>query len=225
MNILKQTLNAAFSGVNSLCKHITQRAGNNLAGQSGARYVELGLESLQRHKVMNLDTPPGEITRNYEERCDFHGTFPLSVMFEVALNGRYPFEADRAIASLRYFNQAGQLINDLKDFIGGDLYRRDFSDIRRGVPTVPLVYMYQGLPEKQAKELKGFFGKGYVNQEEQIRLASMVADSHVVQRTVRRIKDCYEQSLELLSQVVDDTNMNWFKKWTDYKVNALKLEV
>lgn len=218
---VEKTLEATNASIKSLCKYLVNKTNLDVVPRSCMSYINIGLSSIREHGLMDLETPVGELVRNYERRCDFHGTFPLSVFAQLVLPDQQP-KLNNAIAGLRLFNQGGQLINDLKDFVGGDLYGRSFSDIRRGVPTVPLSYLYHSLNDQDKKTFKSIYDKGVVTVEDRIVLAKLIESSKVEENTLARVKDCYNGVIKYLSQVVTTEHMDWFIDWADYKINHLK---
>ena len=105
------------------------------------------------------------------------------------------------------------------------LLKYGFSDIRNGVPTVPLIYLYRNLNSWQTRAFLNMFGKGYVNTEERQLLNSMVSDSKVIERTMARIGDEYEKGLEFLSVVIDDPSLLWFERWVGYKKSSFLVQL
>lgn len=219
----EQTLQATVLAIKALAGYLVEKTGIPSIPLSYQAYLQVGLRSLGDHGRMDLETPIGEITRNYEERCDFHGTFPLTAMSVLVPRSETHFNL--AIAGLRLFNQAGQLINDLKDFVGGDLYHRSFSDIRKGVPTVPLVIMYHSLDRLDQQHLLSVFGSGHITLDAIDVINRLVIRSDVVGKVLGRITDCYDQSMILLNRVIAPADLSWFEKWIDYKLSHLKGQI
>ncbi|MBI4036640.1 polyprenyl synthetase family protein [Candidatus Daviesbacteria bacterium] len=214
----QQTLAAALNGTKKLLEYLTEKVGNSTVASSCTRYIQIGLRSLREHRLMDLETPVGIITRNYENRCDFHGTFQLSAMWTESQEDQ---KFKLAISGLRLFNQGGQLINDLKDFTDGDLYGRSFSDIRRGVPTIPLSYLYNLLSPTDRSTLLAFFGKGTITPTDSMVINELVTKSNVLRNTLARIADCYRDSIAQLAEVVSPQDLSWFQKWAEYKQKNL----
>lgn len=215
----RQTLAAASNGTKKLLEYLTEKVGNPTVADSCTKYIQIGLRSLRAHRLMDLETPVGIITHNYENRCDFHGTFQLGAMWAESQNEDHKFKL--AISGLRLFNRAGQLINDIKDFTGGDLYGRSFSDIRRGVPTVPLSYLYHLLSPADKSTLSTLFGKGIITPSDSIVISELVTKSNVLRNTLVRIADCYQDSIAQLAEVVSPQDLSWFQGWTEYKQTNL----
>lgn len=211
----QQTLAAISDGTKNVFEYLTDKVGNPTVANSGARYIQIGLRSLKEHELMDLETPIGIITRNYENRCDFHGTFQLGAMWAESQSQDQKYKL--AISGLRSFNQGGQLINDLKDFTGGDLYNRSFSDIRRGVPTVPLIYLYDSLSPAEKSILLSLYGKGTITPTDSAEISQLVLKSPVLEKTLARITHCYQTSIEQLAEVVRPQDLLWFQMWADYK--------
>ncbi|MBU1256259.1 polyprenyl synthetase family protein, partial [Patescibacteria group bacterium] len=151
----QESMASATECLQRLLKYLAVKTCNPQVAYDGVQYVQMGINSLEEHRHMTLGTSVGEIVRNYERRCDFHATFQLLTM--ARLTGKEE-EMQTAAAGLRYINQAGQLINDLKDFVGGDLYARGFSDISRSVPTVPIRYMVDGLQGADKVKFRSLLG-------------------------------------------------------------------
>lgn len=218
------TVNAADSGLNSVVKHLSTTFKDKRVADSCWRYVTLGLNSIEEHKAMDLDTPKGLIVRNYERRCDFHGTFQLAIMLK-ELTGVQESKIQEAMVGLRHLNRAGQLINDLKDIIGGDLYNRSFSDIRNANPTVPIIEMLEALSKNESQALRNMFGRKFVTAEDRVLLGDIITQSQVTKRIMARITDSYTQALEVLGQVVDHDHFKWFQYWVKYKLEVLQSQL
>lgn len=221
----QKTITAGLRCLDFLIKHLVFTTGNPLIGESCLSYVKLGLKSLSRHRHMNLDTPMDIINHNYEQRCDFHGTFQLVSMYGGILGIYQPEEMNRNIAGLRALNKSGQLINDLKDVAAGDLYHRSYSDIRNGVPTIPLILIYRSTERSDANFLRDIFGRGTLDYEQKNRLQQIISESSVVSRTMSRIDDTYQQSLDLLSSQLDSQELGYLESWVQYKSNSVRKQL
>lgn len=217
----KRSAEAVHIGLSKLTEHLAESLGDETVAASCMQYVAMGVRSLTHHKNMSLETPIGEIIRNYEERCDFHGIFQLSYIFERVLKGQQPMKQDRILAGMRYYYRGGQIINDLKDLVEGDLYSRSHSDLRNGIPTIPLADLYRSVSKYDAKNLEKMFGNNTLNFEQKIELGKMVKDSALVPRVFQRIADCYATGIDLLSDALPSDLIIWFQRWAKYKLNFL----
>lgn len=219
---ISETEAAAHYGLKSLLEHLVLTTESPLIARSCMAYVSTGLVSIKEHNQMDLNTPLGEITRNYERRCDFHGTFPLAFMAYQTNDNRSQIIINQAIGGLRLFNQGGQLINDLKDFVNGDLYGRSFSDIRRAVPTIPLKMMYDQLSSQEKSAFMDMFGKETLTAVDRNQLSQIVDSSRIVPRVLARIEDCYTESLALFTNCLDKNRSFWFTQWASYKLDHIR---
>lgn len=214
----ERTEQSAYLGLNALMKYIEAALGDSVARKC-MKYVDMGFRSLEEHKQMGLDTPHGVILRNYERRCDFHGIFQLDSIF--GLKNTDPLKQSKLVSGLRYYYRGGQLINDLKDLLSGDLYGRAYSDIRNGVPTIPLLDMYTNLQPQRRGRLKEIFGKRVVSADEHNEIARMVKESGIIVMTIRIIKDSYSTGLRYLAEILSPNRFEWFQKWATYKTDFL----
>lgn len=217
----QDAMDSATDCLQTLLKYLAVKTNDRKVAYNGSQYVQMGLDSLEEHKKMTLNTPIGEIIKNYERRCDFHATYQLMEMGR--LSGKES-EMQRAAVGLRQINQAGQLINDLKDFIGKDLYLRGFSDIARGVVTVPIEYMIDGLGSVDKSRFGSIFGKP-LDAEGISFLTDAIESSGVVERTLNRVEDYYNEGLTCVKKIVTPDNYSWFDRWCSYKVSSLKESV
>ena len=170
---------------------------------------------------MDLDTPIGILVSNYENRCDFHATYQLQAMFRILLSDKYPVDMRSLIKAFRLINQSGQLINDLKDFVAGDMYGRGYSDIRNSVPTVPLVYLYRVLGARDRAFLKSLYGKSILTSTDMCIVEEMITRSNVVSNTKSRIADNFSEAIDELSPLLDPKLLKWFEDWTSYKESLI----
>ena len=135
---------------------------------------------------------------------------------------KYSFEGNRIITGLRHFYRGGQLINDLKDVVKGDVYNRSYSDLRNGNPTVPLIELYNSLDSEKAGKLERIFGCRNLSNKEILDFGRWVEDSDIVERVARRIKDSYAVGVHLIGSVLPEDATVWFQKWAEYKLEFLK---
>ncbi|RJP46541.1 MAG: hypothetical protein C4584_01525 [Armatimonadetes bacterium] len=219
----ERTIEAAKKGLFASVKRLLSVTGNPLIGKLCLAYVNLGMDSLRWHRQMDLRTSQGIIIRNYEQRCDFHGTFPLIALTEVDCVEREHERVNLSMIGLRNLNRAGQLINDLKDIVNGDLYNRSFSDIRNGVVTIPLVELYYLLSKEDAERLQMMFGKRNLSAQHQQELFAMIEESGIKYRVWKRIEDSYASALSHLSSSLSEARLLWFSQWIEYKrQNAMR---
>ena len=216
----EKTIESAQNGFISIVGYLVKNAGGKEVGNRCLEYVKMGIDSLIEHKQMTLETLPSEILRNYEKRCEFHGVFQVNSLFDSV--GILDFRVrNMTIAGFRLFYRSGQLINDLKDIIQGDLYSRNYSDIRNGVSTIPIFDMYSNIGKKDKVRLKSMFGSKSLSLQDNADIRRMVEESYTMERVLERIQDGYNKGLLCLSQIIRPDLMKWLNGWSNYKISLI----
>lgn len=179
-------------------------------------YVQEGLESIGRHKRMDLATSPDEILCNYAERDGFHTFLPIQTLGNWE-NGGLSECAKSLMLGMSLFNQAGQVANDTSDMRSKNGIAR-FSDMREGRVTIAIATLYSLVSGSDRAQVEQLFGsqREYSLYERSV-LAEMIEKSVFVPQMTRRIVDTYERSRAVLQQHFLPQDFSLVEAWIAYK--------
>lgn len=216
----EKSYKAANFGLQAVLESLSDHFGCETA-QLCKSYVDSGVESLRAHSSLTLDSSIiRNIVANYIKRADFHTTFPVEALFSISGGSG---DKDRAINALRQVNLAGQILNDIKDFLPEYRWvRPGFSDIRNGLVTVPIKFLWDSMEEEERRIFLEIFGKGKMNDWEQDFIQKSLEKSRTFGLLKKIVADIYHSSWVNFQQVVSQESFrNWFKMWVEYKLDQV----
>ena len=174
-------------------------------------FVQRGIDSVVAHKGLGLDADPNVILANYRDRDDFHSAFPI---YALARTNRA--DVDEIVLGLRLFNQAGQLVNDLRDIIPRSGLPR-LSDLREGRVSVALKCLYDQVDSTDQKLICSLFGAGQVGIADCFEIARLAASHRFREQMSRRIVDTYSRSSDILTRFLPPEGAALLYDWQVYK--------
>jgi len=203
-----------YSVIGTLKEHLGERT-----AQLCQLYVNLGVESLAEHKSLTLSSSIDEIVTNYIKRADFHTAFPVEVLYSISAKG----DKEKAISALREVNLAGQILNDIKDFLPEYQWARlGFSDIRNGLVTVPIKSLWNLMEENERKIFLSIFGSGKISSSDKDFIEKSIKKTNILASLKTYIVDLYNSSLRNFQQVVSQESLqHCFKMWVNYKLKQV----
>lgn len=183
-------------------------------------YVEKGVASLGEHRALTLEATDEELIANYIKRADFHTTAPVEILWRFSDKKG---NKETAIAAMREVNLAGQILNDIKDFLPEYSWLREgFSDVRSGLVTLPINRLWSLLNQEKRRGFSSIFGKRELETEEIDFLRACIEETGVMGLLKGEIAGLYTSSLGNYNQVIGpEEARGWFQTWLDYKLEQL----
>lgn len=180
----------------------------------------IGLISLVEHRLLSFDSKMEDIERNYYERACFHANLPFDLLLAGQENKTV---REELIEGVQLINNAGQLLNDLKDLVPNVINgRTQFSDVRNAVITIPLKLMFDKLSKEDQDILKYYMGKSDLSDSEIEVLKSLIKRSEMSEAVFELVVSRYNDALNKLSPFMKDSENSLLKKWIDYKIGHAK---
>jgi hypothetical protein len=208
MQYLFETLNATFAHLDSVDHSVYLLAKD---------YIQEGLDSIGRHKEMNLSTSINAILQNYAERDGFHTLLPIQAL------GNWENEnlsecAETLMLGMSLFNQAGQIANDTSDLRVGKEGIARLNDMRESRVTIAIATLYNEASDNDRVRIEQLFGsQREYSTDERGFLTAIVEQSVFVPQMSRRIVDTYERSRVVLQEHFLPQDFNLVEKWIKYK--------
>lgn len=194
------------------------------AAETTHYYVYKGVDSLDDHQKIGLDSPLNQIIENYIERAHFHTTLPVSLMTLGETRSPSPVTALEAITKV---NLAGQILNDVKDLSPNfGWIRQGLSDVRTGVVTLPLAMLWCELSDDEKRKFRSIFGSDDLDQEKHQYIISLIRKTNTIKRTYEIIEEYYQASANAFREVLSPEDLTYPMNWIEYKreqVNQLLL--
>lgn len=214
----EQTMRLCQEILELVLQHLAAHVSPEIA-KLASDYINKGVQSLQQHKEIDIESGEEMLYQNYIDRNDFNGTFGIHALYLLAENCSEE-ERELAISFIRNLNLASQLLNDLKDT--DDYYQRGYSDIRRGLVTVPIADVFGTLSTEDREYFLRLFGSGRDLTEDEIGLiATIVQQSGAVYSVVEKIRELYAQAEAAALNLFDGENANLVRAWIAYKQEPL----
>lgn len=215
----------AFDCAQATCKHLFSNLCEKVSPMSSlaaSSYVELAMNSLEDHKKLDLDSPLGKFYDNYVLRQDFCCAFPVDAIFEFVGT-----KATRELArnALREVTLAGQILNDLKDFLPRyGWIRANFSDLRNKLVTIPIRILFENLNCEDKERLRKLYNQSsLIEENDQLFIFESFRKNDSLHLIVEMTQNLYGQSLDKFSTfVTDQYQFNPIQEWVNYKLSQCK---
>lgn len=212
------TTEAAQFGIDVLRSILSSNLGEE-SGRLMKDYILSGVESLEKHKNLNLESPREEILQNYVERARFHTTFPIDILSKFS-NFHYRETATQALINI---NLAGQILNDLKDMSTNyEWLRQGFSDIRAGVVTFPLATLWGKLPSSEQENIGRLFGSQILSVRDIRSLRNSLVSTGALEEIKSITFAYYQTSLQNFNKILKPELQKWPEAWVESKIKQLK---
>lgn len=161
--------------------------------------IKLAIDSIAAHKSLVLGkTSIDDVLANYVDRMAFHTTFPL----EVFRHSRLASDSwiDLALLGMMRMDCAGQIANDVKDFLSGS---DGFSDVAGGVVSVPIVYMYDAMDDEDRLRFVEMYGHGRANCDPEFLIGKLISTKAAL-KSLSMSREYYESSLACFGKVFEE---------------------
>ncbi len=210
---------SAHKGFEAVLKTITVNLGKE-AAETTHHYVYRGVNSLDDHQKIGLDSTADSIMANYIERAHFHTTLPISLMSTTDTN---PLTSKSALEAIIKVNLAGQILNDIKDLSPEFTWiRQGLSDICSGVVTLPLALLWRELTDKERQEFISLFGSGDLDQTQRAYINNLILKTKTIQRTCSIVEQYYQASLDAFREVLSPDDIIFPTNWIEYKREQMR---
>lgn len=181
-------------------------------------YIEIGINSLSKHKQLSVDSPLPLIEKNYIDRARFHTDFPIAALFPNSI------QKDNAMQALQQINFAGQILNDVKDLLPENVSGRpNFSDIRERVVTIPIKYLWEeGTSEEKNLIAQLMSGDVPLGQSQKDAIEQVIRNHSIPCLIKDQLIQLYASSLQILQETTNDpTTLQVFQTWNGYKLKQV----
>lgn len=212
----ERTFGSVNAALGVIAKSINFEFGNN--SYDLCRYfIDRGVSSIEEHKQLAINCTAEELISNYAKRAEFHTTFPLCLIYKGGTEKR-----KKALSALEDLNIAGQILNDIKDFLSEyNWNRQGFSDVRNGLVTLPIKYLWEKMDPKEQTFFKGLFGKKALREEESKFIAEAIRKTSALESASNVARVYFTSSLDTFRGIVDDSEFQYPTEWINYKLAQL----
>ncbi|MDQ3239745.1 MAG: polyprenyl synthetase family protein [bacterium] len=185
----QRTMSAVYDGVEVIVKLLQSRV-NPETTNACSHYVQQGIDSYDEISRITFDSPLNAILMNYIRRCNFHQAFPVIALFRY-IGTNNPEKESVVLEALQAGNQAGQLINDLKDCSVMTFGREPFRDVENGVTTIPIKLLWDQMDSEEKYEYLKLHGKDGLNSNDVRILNYLFTKYYVAEQCKARIVEGY----------------------------------
>jgi len=207
---------SAQAGLSAVFSKLQGRFGNQVVNRCRF-YISSGIGSVAAHRRLTLDSSADSIINNYIQRANFHALFPVDAICSKTGEEK---EREDAVKALREVNLAGQILNDFKDLTSQYCWiRAGFSDIRGGLVTVPIRYVWEKLNEEEKAKFQRVFGNNNFDESSRKFLEDCFSPDGRWEPLRVYIRELYFSSWWHFRQAVPKESLqSYFGVWVSYKL-------
>ncbi len=209
------TMDSVRIGYDRVIGFIKERLGDS-AKDKVMDSIAVGLKSVEKSRTFGLQVSQTEINQNYLDLMSFHTACPVNILSGFAQISKD--RVDSAITSLKGVSFAGQLLNDLKDFMPYPIQGRlPFSDLKRRQVTIPLLALHQLLEYPLREDLEQYFNQQDLSNGSLPELPTDLTSLVAVDFN-QKIKEIYLQSLNEYEIAIGEYPRIYLPSWVNYKM-------
>jgi geranylgeranyl pyrophosphate synthase len=209
-------LKSFVSGVGVVSKYLVELSGPDTVVLI-QNYADRALKSVGEQKELKLGCSISEVIENYSRRICFHADLPVDLLFPVRSEERH-----QAFEAIYNVNLAGQILNDLKDMSSDyGWLRAGYTDLRSGVVTYPIAYLWERVDTTQREVIKNLFGKKEISAEELESFAGLFSQK-ILYEIKSEIEVIYQKSINAFEKVTLPDVAKLASKWVSSKLGQLK---